>query len=48
MIRLHEAGLMWPELFKFGFEKLALLAGDRLLVQNQNVRYVVIADLISG
>lgn len=47
MIRLHEAGLVWPELFKFALEKLALLTGDGLLIQNQNVRYVVIADLIS-
>jgi hypothetical protein len=39
---------MWPELFKFGLEELALLAGDRLLIQNQDVRYVVIADLLSG
>jgi hypothetical protein len=48
VIRLHEASLMWPELFKFGLKELAFLAGDRLLIQYQNVRYVVIADLISG
>jgi len=36
---------MRPELFKFGLEKLVLVSGDGLFVQNQNVRNVVFMDL---
>lgn len=34
MARLEKPGLMRSEFLQFGFKELALLAGDRLLVQD--------------
>lgn len=47
MIRLEEPVLVWTELFQFGFEELAFLPGDRLLIQDQNVRDIVVVNLFS-
>lgn len=45
MVCLQQAVLIWTELFKFSLEDLAVLVGDRLLVQNENIRDIVVVRL---
>jgi len=45
MACLKKAVLMRSELFKLHFEKLVLVIGYGLFVQNQNIRDVIFMDL---
>lgn len=45
MACLKKTVLMGPELFELRFEKLVLLIGDGLFVQNQNIRNVILMYL---
>lgn len=46
MCRLEDPVLMGPELLEFSLEKLILMAGDGLLIENKHVGDVVVVHLI--
>lgn len=45
MIRLQDAVLVWPELFKLSFEQLRLLVCNCFLVEYENIGDVVRVNL---
>ena len=47
MVRLEDPILMRPELFQFRFEELVLLVCYCLLVENENVGYIIRVNLYS-
>ena len=46
MIGLEEPVLVWAKLFQFSFEELAFLPGDGLLIQYQNIRDIIVVNLL--
>lgn len=48
MVGLQDAGLMWAELFEFGFEESGFLVRCRFLIQDEDITDVIIVDLQAG
>jgi hypothetical protein len=45
VVCLQQAVQIWTELFKFSLEDLAVLVGDGLLVEDENIRDIVVMRL---